>query len=185
ALWAAELWAKHRQRTGNKPRALAELGWVDAIVVGTFQAAALIPGSSRSGVTITGGLFRAMTRETAARFSFLLSLPSILAAGVFELHHHREKLLGSQDQALNLLVSTVVAGIVGYATIAFLLGYLKTHSTYVFIAYRLVLGLGILALLFAGVLKPIENEKPQSSLFDHRPEPAMLSPAVVGKRAGS
>src|ERR1051326_440395 len=112
---------------------------MDSIVVGLSQAVALIPGSSRSGVTISGGLFLGLTRETAARFSFLLSLPSVFAAGVYELYKKREVLLDSSDSIINLLVATIVSGVIGYWSIAFLLGYLKKHSTYVFILYRLVL----------------------------------------------
>lgn len=142
------------RRRGDRLKGLADLGWIDAISVGFAQALALIPGASRSGVTITGGLFLGQSRETAARFSFLLSLPSIFAAGVYELYKERHELLASQDAIVNLAIATVVSGILGYATIAFLLGYLRTHSTGIFVAYRLVLGLVILGLLFAGKLSP-------------------------------
>jgi undecaprenyl-diphosphatase len=105
-------------------------------------------------VTISGGLFCGLGRETAARFSFLLSLPAVFAAGVLELYHEREHLLGSQSDATALLVATVVSGVVGYASIAFLLGYLKSHSTWLFIIYRLLLGGALLVLLAKGVLAP-------------------------------
>jgi undecaprenyl-diphosphatase len=153
-LLAAEQLVHFRQRTGARPRELADLGWLDAVVVGLAQAVALVPGASRSGVTITGSLFLGMTRETAARFSFLLSLPALFAAGVKELYDERAALLASKADAFNLLLATVVSGLVGYASIAFLLGYLRTHSTYLFIGYRLVLGTLLLILLAAGVLAP-------------------------------
>jgi undecaprenyl-diphosphatase len=147
-LWIAELVAKHR-------REMKDLGWFDAIVVGLAQCVALIPGASRSGVTITGGLFMGLTRETAARFSFLLSLPAVFAAGVYELIKARHELLASQEHVVDLIVATVVSFIVGYACIAFLLRYLKTHTTYVFIIYRLLLGGLLLALLASGRLQPL------------------------------
>jgi undecaprenyl-diphosphatase len=145
-LAAAEVWARRRARHA-KQRGMDDLGWLDALVVGCWQAVALIPGASRSGVTITGALFRGMARDTAARFSFLLSLPAVFAAGVFELWEERKTLLASQSHALALALATAVSGVVGYASIAFLLRYLKTHTTFVFIAYRLVFG----ALLFWAV----------------------------------
>jgi undecaprenyl-diphosphatase len=149
-LWLAEWVVARRQRTGKPLRDLPALGWLDALVVGMAQAVALIPGASRSGVTITGGLFVGMTRYAAARFSFLLALPSVFGAGVYELYKDRHELL--QAGAVNVAVATVVAGIVGYATIEFLLNYLKSHSTYVFIGYRLALGILILVLLRTGTL---------------------------------
>jgi undecaprenyl-diphosphatase len=133
-------------------RGMGEVGWLDAIVVGCAQAVALIPGSSRSGCTITGALFMGLNRETAARFSFLLSLPAVFAAGLFELIKARHDLLNTQSQVLDLIAATVVSFIVGYASIAFLLGYLKKHTTWVFIIYRIVLGAVILALLAGGKL---------------------------------
>ena len=133
-------------------RGMDQIGWLDAIVVGCAQAVALIPGSSRSGCTITGGLFVGLKRDTAARFSFLLSLPAVFAAGVFELIKARHELLATQDQIHYLIIATVVSFIVGYASIAFLLGYLKRHTMWVFIIYRLLLGAAMLALLWTGRL---------------------------------
>jgi undecaprenyl-diphosphatase len=157
-LLLAEVLFRRRQQAGRPGKELGELSWKDAIVVGLAQAVALIPGASRSGVTITAGLFLGMTRPTAARFSFLLSIPAVLAAGVYQLYKEREALLGSQDQLVNLVVSTAVSGVVGYASIAFLLAYLKTHSTYLFIVYRLLLGGALLVLLTAGILRPEKKE---------------------------
>jgi len=151
-LLLAEWTVRRRERSGGKFKELGELTWFDGLAVGLAQALALIPGSSRSGVTITAGLFVGMSRSTAARFSFLLSLPAVFGAGVYELYKERHELLGSQDSIINLLASTVVAGVVGYASIAFLVGYLKRHSTGLFIIYRLALGALLLYLLQQGIL---------------------------------
>jgi undecaprenyl-diphosphatase len=113
---------------------------------------ALLPGASRSGSTMMGGLFVGETRETAARFSFLLSIPAIGASGVLELKEAIEHL--PQGSYLPLIVATIVSGIVGYASIWFLLRFLRTHSTGVFIGYRLIVGLIIIALLASGRLSP-------------------------------
>jgi undecaprenyl-diphosphatase len=142
------------ERKRRALRGMAQVGWLDAIVVGCAQAVALIPGSSRSGCTITGALFCGLDRATAARFSFLLSLPAVLAAGVFELVHARHELLASQEHVQDLIIATVVSFVVGYASIAFLLAYLKKHTTWLFIVYRLALGVVLLALLHVGRLAP-------------------------------
>ncbi|MBM4049004.1 MAG: undecaprenyl-diphosphatase UppP [Planctomycetes bacterium] len=142
-------WLERRRR---RLREMNELGWLDAIVVGCFQAIALVPGSSRSGCTIAGGLFLGMKRDTAARFSFLLSLPAVFAAGVFELKELRHANVAGWT---NTIVATVVAFVLGYASIAFLLGYLRRHTTWVFILYRLALGALLLAALAAGTLQPL------------------------------
>jgi undecaprenyl-diphosphatase len=153
-LLAAAEWAHaRRERSASPPRGMDRVGWADAIGVGLGQAVALIPGASRSGVTITAGLFLGLKRETAARFSFLLSLPSVFAAGVYQLYKARADLFASQADVVNLVVAAAVAGVVGYASIAFLLGYLKSHSTWVFIVYRFVLGGALLALVAAGWLE--------------------------------
>jgi undecaprenyl-diphosphatase len=153
-LAAAEALMARRQRLGRPGKQMASLTWADGLAAGLAQALALIPGASRSGVTITAGLFTGLTRETAARFSFLLSLPSVFAAGVFQLVDAREELLASERHAAALLVATAVSGVVGYASIAFLLGYLRRHTTYLFVAYRLLTGGGLLALLWSGRLAP-------------------------------
>jgi undecaprenyl-diphosphatase len=135
---------------GKKTRTMEQLGVVDAIVVGFAQALALIPGSSRSGSTIMAGLLAGETREAAARFSFLLSIPAIAASGLLELKEAMHKL--PPESAGALIVSTVVSAIVGYASIWFLLRFLRTHTTWVFIIYRLVVGGLILAALYAGYI---------------------------------
>lgn len=135
---------------GKRDHAMDQLGVGDALAVGFAQVLALMPGSSRSGSTIMGGLFAGQTRETAARFSFLLSIPAIAASGLLELKEAMEKLpAGSYG---SLAVATVVSGVVGYASIWFLLRYLRTHSTGVFIVYRVIVGAVILAALAAGYI---------------------------------
>jgi undecaprenyl-diphosphatase len=151
-LAAAEIFMQRQRQAHRPPRHLTEITWSDAIVMGLAQALALIPGSSRSGVTITAGLFSGLSRETAARFSFLLSLPSVLAAGVYQLYSEREALLGSQDDVTAIVVATLAALVSGYASIAFLLYYLKTRTTYIFVFYRVALGLLILYWLSTGAL---------------------------------
>jgi len=138
------------ERVGRKERSMAQLGISDALVVGCSQVLALVPGSSRSGSTIMGGLFAGLTRETAARFSFLLSIPAIAASGILELKEATNKL--PDGSYLPLIVATVVSGLVGYASIWFLLRYLRTHSTGVFIVYRLVVGAAILFALVGGYI---------------------------------
>jgi undecaprenyl-diphosphatase len=135
---------------GKQRRRMQELGVKDALAVGFAQVLALIPGSSRSGSTIMAGLFAGETRETAARFSFLLSIPAVAASGLLELRQALRIL--PHDSLTTLAVGTIVSGIVGYATIWFLLRYLRTHTTGVFIGYRLLVGGAILFLLFSGRL---------------------------------
>jgi undecaprenyl-diphosphatase len=154
-LVAAEEYVRRRERRGLRGKTLEEVTWADAITVGLAQACALIPGSSRSGTTMLGALSRGFSRETAARFSFLLSLPAIFAAGLKELVDEWHVLTGTQEGLTNLIVATVVSGVVGYASIAFLLRYLRTHTMYLFIIYRIALGLLLLALLASGKLDPL------------------------------
>ncbi|HVL11495.1 MAG TPA: undecaprenyl-diphosphatase UppP [Gemmata sp.] len=159
----SEWWAARRARRGRAPRGESEVGWLDALWVGVWQAFALMPGGSRSGTTITGGLFAGLSRPAAARFSFLLSLPVILGAGLKELYDEYKKLgspvggeppslFASGDEVAALLVGTAVSAAVGYFAIAFLLRFLQRNTTAVFIAYRLLLGGTIFALLAAGVV---------------------------------
>ena len=139
------------EKVGSRRRDMAELGLGDALAVGGAQVLALVPGASRSGSTIMGGLFAGERRETAARFSFLLSIPAIAASGLLELKEALHRL--PPDTGLPLVLATVVAGIVGYASIWFLLRFLRTHSTAVFIVYRLVVGCAILVLLWRGLIQ--------------------------------
>ena len=135
---------------GKRDHDMDQLGVGDALAVGFAQVLALMPGSSRSGSTIMGGLFAGQTRETAARFSFLLSIPAIAASGLLELKEAIHKLPPGSYGAL--AVATVVSGIVGYASIWFLLRYLRTHSTGVFIGYRVIVGALILVALATGYI---------------------------------
>ncbi|MCB8932574.1 MAG: undecaprenyl-diphosphatase UppP [Fimbriimonadaceae bacterium] len=123
----------------------------DGVWVGLWQCIALIPGASRSGSTITGALLGGFDRAAAARFSFLLSVPSVFAAGVFSLKEHAGALGG---QWMAVAVATAVSFVVGYASIAFLLRYLQTRGLWPFVLYRVALGVAILALLSSGTLRP-------------------------------
>jgi undecaprenyl-diphosphatase len=141
------------EKVGRRRTEMEQLGLKDALAVGGAQVLSLIPGASRSGSTMMGGLFAGQTRETAARFSFLLSIPAISASGLLEMGEAFEKL--PAGSALPLAVATVVSGVVGYASIWFLLRFLRTHSTGVFILYRLVVGAVILALLASGTISAL------------------------------
>ncbi|HLA99833.1 MAG TPA: undecaprenyl-diphosphate phosphatase [Bacteroidota bacterium] len=128
--------------TGRGKRGLPEKTPTDAILIGFAQALALIPGASRSGTTITAGLFLGFTREAAARFSFLLSIPAVIAGGLYEMFSVRHLL--DTVPILPLAISVAVSGITGYLAIAFLLHFLKKRSTAVFIVYRVLLGVALL-----------------------------------------
>ena len=138
---------------GKKQRRMQELGVSDALAVGFAQCLALVPGSSRSGSTIMAGLFAGQTRETAARFSFLLSMPAIAASGLLELKEALHLL--PHGSLATLAIGTIVSGMVGYVSIWFLLRYLRTHTTGVFIGYRLIVGVAILIMLFNGRISPL------------------------------
>ena len=133
---------------GKKRRRMQDLGIKDSLAVGFAQCLALIPGSSRSGSTIMAGLFVGEMRETAARFSFLLSMPAIAASGLLELKEALHKLPSGSLSALAF--GTLISGVVGYASIWFLLRYLRTHTTAVFVGYRFIVGSAILIMLFNG-----------------------------------
>lgn len=139
---------------GSQRKELKDFGLVDSLAVGFAQVLALMPGASRSGSTIMGGLFAGQTREAAARFSFLLMIPAITASGLLELFDGIKKQKISGDDTVPLIVGTIVAGIVGYLSIWFLLAFLKKRSTAVFIIYRIIVGVIILILLWRGVLNP-------------------------------
>lgn len=124
----------------------------DAIIVGFAQALALIPGVSRSGATISAGLLLGFDRVTAARFSFLLSIPAVVLSGLYEL---KDVVNGSAEGAVGVgptILATILAFITGYAAIAFFLRFLTTHSTAVFVAYRIALGAAVLALAGSGAI---------------------------------
>ncbi|HYG79961.1 MAG TPA: undecaprenyl-diphosphate phosphatase, partial [Pyrinomonadaceae bacterium] len=138
------------ESVGRRERTMDDLTVRDALAVGGAQVLSLIPGASRSGSTIMGGLFAGETRETAARFSFLLSIPAIAASGLLEMKEAFEHL--PQGSYAALAVATVVSGVVGYLSIWFLLRFLRTHSTAIFIGYRLIVGAIILGLLFTNTI---------------------------------
>lgn len=137
------------ERSGSRTRSEEDITTKDAVVVGTAQALALIPGVSRSGATITAGLFRGLDRVTAARFSFLLSIPAVVASGLFEL-----KDIGGPNApgAGVTAVATMISFVVGLASIAWLIRYISRHSTFIFVGYRIALGVLLLVLLSTGAL---------------------------------
>ena len=136
------------EKVGSRDRGEEEITTTDAVVVGTAQALALIPGASRSGTTITGGLFRGLTREAAARFSFLLSIPAVVLSGGYEALKSHDKTPGVGLTGLALIFAFVV----GLASIHWLMRWLSNHSTFVFIYYRIALGVLLIVLLSTGVL---------------------------------
>jgi undecaprenyl-diphosphatase len=140
------------ERVGSHERGLETLDARDGATVGFAQALALVPGVSRSGATITAGLFLGLDRETAARFSFLLSVPAVVLSGLVELASIATGKEGGDVSAGGLVIATLLAFVVGYASIAFLLRYLQTHSTAVFVAYRVALGIIVLVLVSAGAI---------------------------------
>jgi undecaprenyl-diphosphatase len=140
------------EKTAKFKKDIKDVTFLDSILIGLAQAVALIPGSSRSGTTITGGLFLGLKRDVAARFSFLLSVPAILASGLLQLKESLAFI--NYDLAINLIVATIVSGISGYLAIDFLLKFLKKNSTFVFIFYRIALGVLILILLYSNIIKP-------------------------------
>ncbi len=148
---------------GRQGRRMGELRWRDAIVVGLAQALAIVPGVSRSGVTLTAGLFAGIRRDDAARFSFLLSIPAVAAAGLWKLQklvrHHALPLQG--EAAVNLAIGTLVSAVVGYAVIALLLRYLRQRTTHPFVVWRLAMGALLLFLVGRGTLgAPMAAEPP-------------------------
>jgi undecaprenyl-diphosphatase len=139
------------EKVGKRQRTLENLGANDGLLVGLGQCLALIPGSSRSGSALSIALLLNLTREDAARFSFLLGIPAITLAGLVEMKHMFEQGL-TQGDIINMVVGLVVSLIVSYATIAWLLRYLLKHSTWLFIIYRLIFGVSILYLSFNGLI---------------------------------
>jgi undecaprenyl-diphosphatase len=152
ALIALGLVLAAAERVGARERDIEQIQTRDGFWVGIAQALALIPGVSRSGATITAGLFLGLDRAAAARFSFLLSVPAVVLSGLFELSSIIEGEEGEHVGAGALVIATVLAFAVGYASIAFLLRFLATHTTLVFVVYRVGLGAAVLALAGAGVI---------------------------------
>ncbi|MFI1966318.1 undecaprenyl-diphosphate phosphatase [Streptomyces pathocidini] len=140
-----------RHRAVRERKTLADLGVRDGLIYGFCQAMALVPGVSRSGATISGGLLMGYTREAAARYSFLLAIPAVLASGAFELKDATE---GGHISWGPTIFATVIAFVVGYAVIAWFMKYITTKSFMPFVIYRIVLGILLFVLIGAGVLSP-------------------------------
>lgn len=139
------------EKFGKFNRKPSGLKWYDALLIGIAQSFALIPGSSRSGTTITAAMFLGFDRETAARFSFLMSIPAVFASGMLEFYQSIKFI--DATGLINLLIATVVSAVVGYLSIEFLLRYLRKNSTWIFIVYRIAVGIIILLLLSNGIIK--------------------------------
>lgn len=137
---------------GSRRREVDDLSVRDGILIGFAQSLALIPGVSRSGATISAGLFLGLNRAAAARFSFLLAIPAVVLSGFYEL----TKIIRGEEAVgvpfVNVAVATLVAFVTGYAVIAWFLRYLSNNSFALFVGYRLILGSGVLVLLAAGVI---------------------------------
>ena len=140
------------EKVGKHKRNFDELGVKDGIWMGLAQALALIPGVSRSGSTLTAGLFAGLERATAARFSFLLGIPAITLAGLVELRGAFNAGI-SNGELLTILVGVISAAIFSYIAIAWLLRYLQTQNTWIFVWYRLAFGIAILGAIFSNLLK--------------------------------
>jgi undecaprenyl-diphosphatase len=139
---------------GSSTKSLENLNFFDAMMFGFAQALALIPGVSRSGATISAGLFMGYDRASAARYSFLLSIPAIVASGLYQL---RDITTGDGPSLAFTLLATLLAFISGYASIAWLMGYVSKYSYFPFVVYRVILGVLVAFLLFAGVLHPTDT----------------------------
>ena len=141
---------------GRQTRHIEQLTWRDGLLVGLAQCLALVPGVSRSGSTISAGLFLGLDRELSARFGFLLGIPAVLASGLFSLpdafHPVTEGMSATGPQ---LLVSVVIAFVVGFAAIAWLLRFVAHHVMYWFVGYRVILALTVMALLATGVVAAV------------------------------
>lgn len=143
------------ERMGTKSRGFDELTMKDAIVMGLCQCLALVPGVSRSGGTISGGLFLGLDREVATRFSFLLAIPAVLASGLFSLPDAFSPEAGQAASGLQLAVGTGIAFVLGYVSIAWLLKFVSDHSFEWFAAYRIPVGIIVMILLALGMLQPL------------------------------
>lgn len=139
-------------RIGTREREVGDLSFRDGVLIGLAQSLALIPGVSRSGATISAGLFLGLDRRSAARFAFLLAIPAVVLSGFYQLY----KLLSGKETfdepMFNIAVATIVAFVVGYAVIAWLLRYLSNHSMAIFVWYRVIVGAGVLTLTAAGLI---------------------------------
>ena len=139
----------YAEKVGRRVKTVEDIDTRDGVLIGLAQSAALVPGMSRSGSTISAGLFLGYTREDAARFSFLLSIPAVVLSGLFQL-----KDIGTDagPGTAATIVATIVSFVVGYAAIAWFLRYLTSHSTVVFVVYRVALGTLLIILLATGTI---------------------------------
>ncbi|MGH3755259.1 MAG: undecaprenyl-diphosphate phosphatase [Pseudonocardiaceae bacterium] len=138
---------------GRQQRPLQQLTVTGGVALGFAQALALVPGVSRSGGTISAGLFLGLTRPAAVRYSFLLAIPAVIAAGLFQIPDaFAVGGPGLQPSVAQLVIATLIAFVVGYAAIAWLLRYVQRHSIYLFVWYRVALGIVVLALLATGTI---------------------------------
>jgi undecaprenyl-diphosphatase len=137
------------ERVSTRTRGIEDLQMRDGVAIGLAQALALVPGVSRSGATISAGLFLGLDRGAAARYSFLLSVPAVVLSGLFELKDVGD---GSGPGAGPTIIATVLAFVVGYASIAWLLRFLTTHTMLPFVIYRVVLGVLVITLTAAGAI---------------------------------
>lgn len=140
------------EKFSKRKYGIEELTFFRAMLMAFAQVFALIPGASRSGVTITGGLFAGLTREAAARFSFLLSVPAVFLSGMYEFYKYLP--IFTQENLLSLLIATIFSFISGYLSIGFLLRYLRTKSTFIFISYRIALSVLIFVLIYLQIINP-------------------------------
>jgi undecaprenyl-diphosphatase len=140
-LGLVERLAKHR-------RAFDQITSRDALIIGLFQSLALVPGVSRSGITLLAAMAIGLRRDAAARFSFLLSIPAVAGAAIFEM----KDVLHAADGPTPLLIGLAVAAVTGYLSVAWLLRYLRTRTTFPFVAYRVIVGVAIFVLLATGYL---------------------------------
>jgi undecaprenyl-diphosphatase len=156
ALVAFSLVIALAERFGRQNRDIDQLTWRDAIVVGIVQTLALVPGVSRSGATISAGLFLGLERELAARFGFLLAIPAVFASGLFSLPDAFHPVLeGMSATGPQLLVATVIAFVVGLAAVAWFLRFLVRHGMYWFVGYRVLAGSAVLVLLATGAVSAV------------------------------
>ena len=147
----AELLCRWRSRRGEAGRSgIEKMTFVDGLTMGLVQVLALVPGTSRSGVTISSGMATGLDRSTAARFSFLLSLPAIAAAGLLEAWQQRREIFGSTEAVATAAVGTLAAALVGYLSIRWLLRILTSQTLWPFIVYRLALVAWLVAWLAGG-----------------------------------
>ena len=158
-------WRSRRQDRGAGPAArhgLERVRFADGLTMGLMQVLALVPGVSRSGATLSSGILTGLDRATAARFSFLLSLPAVGAAGLLEAWQQRGEIFGSAPAAMAAAIGTVAAAVVGYASIRWLLALLTSHTLWPFVAYRLA----VAALLAAWLVAGRDQPAPQPRLAD-------------------